>query len=290
MVNFTILALYLLEAPLGANCMIISCLTALLFTLPVLLLCMIQCNTVPLQVKKISTNLFTKCAHAYINRMQTTYRGYQKRFIEFSFILQNENLIVLCAWFGFYLLPLLYGSHSLQVWMYNSAFHLTHAQRSSRSFFSFVSDWWRGDWKVTRYWGNRQASGVLLCQEDQTHDCMLMVPTSSDMGWHATHVRHILCAMRMLSSILLFMDLVIYSNYILHKCGYYNFPHRKCATGVTGKRGTNHMQVAQCLHCSCYLILYWLLYPLPLHPCRYADHILQKSQIYLEDTTTSAFK
>ena len=97
MVNFTILALYILEAPLGANCMIIPCLTVLLFTLPVLLLCMIQCNTVPLQVKKISTNL-----HAYINRMQTTYCGYQKRFIEFSFILQNENLIVLCAWFGFY--------------------------------------------------------------------------------------------------------------------------------------------------------------------------------------------
>ena len=78
---------------------------------------------------------------------------------------------------------------------------------------------------------------MLLCQEDQTHDCMLMVPTSSDMGWHATHVRHILCAMRMLSSILLFMHLVIYSNYTLHKCGYYNFPHREVCNRHNGKKG-----------------------------------------------------
>ena len=48
---------------------------------------------------------------------------------------------------------------------------------------------------------------------------------------------HILCAMRMLSSILLFMHLVIYSNYILHKCGYYNFLHREVWNRRNGKKG-----------------------------------------------------
>ena len=101
MVTFTFHALYILQAPL--TFIIILCLTVLLITRPVPLLCLIQCNTVPLQVKKTLPNLFSASVqtHMLIECKQHTF-AIENDCVEFSVILQNIDFIVLCAWLGFH--------------------------------------------------------------------------------------------------------------------------------------------------------------------------------------------